>query len=195
MRLLIPAALLAIGLAVPGGTQIVQGVSQTTASGDTTTVFTIAPASGTAATDYVKGSADALNYQMAAATLATSRAQRDDVKAFARQALDHATTQQKSLMAALSNADRKIARPSTELSSARKADLELLRRAPRAGFDNLYLTQQTDRAPAIWAMQKGYSLDGTDQPLRQVATAAVPQIEQDYGNARALTPAGLDASR
>lgn len=195
MRFIISAALLILGSGGAGYAQVVQGISQTTASGDTTTVFTIAPTAGIAATDYVKLSADALNYEIAAATLATTRAQRDDVKAFAGQALAHATAQQKSLLAALSNDDRKITRPTIALSSARKADIDLLRHAPRSSFDNLYLTQQTDRAPAIWATQKGYSLDGTDLTLRQVALVGVPSIEQDYGSARSLTPAGLDASR
>ena len=129
--------------------QVVQGISQTSPSGQITTVFTITPTTGMAATDYVKQSADAFGYEAAAASLAMSRAQRDDVKAFARQVADHAATGQKTLLAALSNSDRKISRPSDALSSERKADLELLRRAPRSGFDTLYLSQHVSRAPAI----------------------------------------------
>ena len=178
------------GLAGAAQAQVVQGVSQTSPSGETTTVFTVTPTAGLSATDYVKQSADAFGYEAAAASLAMSRAQRDDVKAFARQVADHAATGQKTLLAALSNGDRKITRPSATLSGERKADLELLRRAPRSGFDTLYLSQHVSRAPGMWAIQKGYATGGTDQPLQQVASGAVPVIEQDYTAARALTPAG-----
>ncbi|WP_454883242.1 DUF4142 domain-containing protein [Sphingomonas oryzagri] len=195
MRMLISATLALTPLAAPTSAQVVQGVSQTTPEGTTTTVFTISPQTGVSGTDYVKLSADALNYKIAAAALASTKAQRDDVKALARQTLEDGSTQQKSLDAALSNADRKITRPSETLSSERKANLDLLRKAPRSGFDNLYLSQQADAAPAIWALQKGYATDGTDTSLRQVAASAVPPIEREYATVRSLMPAGLAQSR
>ena len=195
MRLIFLPALALATLPVAAQAQVVQGVSQTDAAGQTTTVFTITPTANVPAPDYVKLSADSLNYRIAAADLATSRAQRDDVKAFAVQSRDHALTEQKLLYAALTNADRKITRPSTTLSGARQADLDLLRKAPRSGFDTLYLTQQIEGAPNIWALQKGYASDGTDPALHQVALSSVPTIEQDYGTAKALVPAGVVASR
>ncbi|CAM3028630.1 DUF4142 domain-containing protein [Sphingomonas zeae] len=70
------------------------------------------------------------------------------------------------------------------LSSQRQASIDLLRKAPRASFDTLYLQQVSDTAPAMWAQNKGYAQDGTDPTLRQVATAYVPVIEHRYQGAR-----------
>lgn len=183
-------ALLALGLATAAPAQT-QYVAATSSPDGTTTIFTVTPQVRLAAADYVKLNADALNYRIAADRLAATRAQRDDVKNFARASLDAAQRQQGTLMASLSNADRKIARPSTKLSSARQASLDLLRKAPRGSFDTLYLQQVTDDAPSVWALNKGYALDGADQPLRNVAAATVPSIEAGYTAAKNLLPAGV----
>ena len=67
MRLLIPAILAATIVAAPAFAQTeIRGVSTTTADGQTTTLFAIAPQSRVAAADYVKMSADALTYRIAA---------------------------------------------------------------------------------------------------------------------------------
>lgn len=155
----------------------------------------VMPLTGVSATDYVKLAADADLYEIQSSRLALTRSKRADVKSYAREMIsDHGLTT-KSLMAALKNKDRTIAPPSTRLSSDNAAKIELLKKAPRASFDDLYLQQQAQAHQAAWALHKGYATDGTDPALKQVATAAVPAIERHLGHARQLLPAGLSAAQ
>lgn len=191
MRILFSAALAAALLGSSAYAQNVPGVTRTNAMGESTTVFTIQPQGQVSASDYVKMSADALNYRIAASTLALTKAERKDVKGFAKADLDAAKRDRSALMAALTNKDRRIARPSMTLSSERAASIELLRKSNRGSFDNLYLTQMTDAAPTMWALQKGYAMNGTDPALKQVATIVAPTIETGYTVVKGLTPAAL----
>lgn len=195
MRAFLPAILLATTIAVPATAQEITGVSTTNAAGVTTTLFSVTPQTQVAAADYTKMTADALNYRIAASTLAIRKAQRDDVKAFARNDVMSAKREQGALFAALKNKDRTIAKPSTMLSRERNASLDLLKKAPRASFDSLYLTQMADAAPAMWALQKGYADDGADPVLRQVAMISVPLTERGYRSAKGLMPASLATTR
>lgn len=190
MRNLMIAAILST-IAVPAMAQSGYSVSNAPDGTVTTTVFSVDPVSRVAAADYVKMSADALNYRIAADRLALSKAQRDDVKRYARASLAEAERQRGALMASLVNQDRKIAKPATRLSSQRQASIDLLRKAPRASFDTLYLQQVSDTAPAMWALNKGYAQDGADPILRQVATTYAPVIEQRYQGAKGLIPAAF----
>src|SRR3546814_18175972 len=70
-----------------------------------------------------------------------TRSQRIDVNDYARRIISESQTSQQTLMASLSNDQRKIARPSTRLSAERASMLKMLRNTPRSSFDNLYLTQ------------------------------------------------------
>lgn len=190
MRLPLLAVLLTT-IAVPAVAQTGYAVEKTPDGTVTTTVFSVAPQTRLAAADYVKLTADALNYQIAADRLALTKAQRDDVKGYARASLAEAERQQGALYASLSNADRKIAKPSTRLSSQRQAALDLLKKAPRSAFDTLYLQQAAEAAPTLWALNKGYATDGSDPALRQVALTSVPTIEQRYTGAKGLLPAAV----
>lgn len=151
----------------------------------------VSPMSGTSATDYVKLAADSDLYEIQSSRLALTRSKRADVKDFANQMIADHTQTSKSLKAALSNGDRKIASPSTQLSDANKAKITLLKKAPAASFDNLYLTQQADAHKMAWSLHKGYADTGTDATLKQVALTAVPVIERHLGHVKGLTPASL----
>lgn len=178
-------------LAAPAAAQTGYSVANAPDGTVTTTVFSVAPRTQLSAADYVKLSADALTYRIAADKLAVSKSQRDDVRGFARASLAEGERQQGALYASLSNADRKIAKPSTRLSSQRQASLDLLKKAPRGSFDTLYLQQATDAAPAMWALAKGYADDGTDPVLRQVAATYFPVIERRYTGAKGLMPSAF----
>lgn len=178
-------------LAMPVIAQTGYAVSSAPDGTVTTTVFNAVPQTRLSAPDYVKLSADALSYRIAADKLAVAKSQRDDVKTYARASLAEAERQQGALYAGLSNADRKIAKPSMRLSSQRQASLDLLKKAPRGSFDTLYLQQAADTAPAMWALNKGYADDGSDPVLRQVAKTYVPVIERRYTGAKGLMPAAL----
>jgi len=155
----------------------------------------VSPLTGVSATDYVKLAADADMYEIQSSRLALTRSKRDDVKNYAREMIsDHSLTT-KSLMAALKNKDRTIAAPSTRLSSENAAKIELLKKAPRASFDDLYLQQQAQAHQAAWALHKGYATDGTDPALKQIASAAVPVVERHLGHSKQLLPAGLSPAR
>ena len=98
---------------------------------------------------------------------------------------------QKALMAALRNDQRTIKAPSSSLSSDRAALVKLLQKTPRGSFDNLYLSQSAQVLQAAWAINKGYAQDGTDPALKQVAGTAVPTLEQELTNGKALLPSAL----
>lgn len=151
----------------------------------------VSPMSGVSATDYVKLAADSDMYEIQSSRLALTKSKRDDVKAFAQQMITDHTGTSKALMAALKNNDRTIARPSTQLSSANAAKLALLKKAPKATFDDMYLQQQAQAHQAAWALHKGYATDGTDPALKQVASTAVPVIERHLQHAKQMLPAGL----
>lgn len=151
----------------------------------------VSPMSGVSATDYVKLAADSDMYEIQSSRLALTKSKRDDVKAFAQQMITDHTGTTKALMAALKNNDRTIARPSTQLSSTNAAKLALLKKAPKATFDDMYLQQQAQAHQAAWALHKGYATDGTDPALKQVASTAVPVIERHLQHAKQMLPAGL----
>jgi putative membrane protein len=137
----------------------------------------VSPLTGTSATDYVKLAADSDNFEIQSGRIAAMKAHRKDVKSFGSQMIsDHSGTT-KSLMAALNNKDRKIVPPSTKLSAANEAKIDLLRKAPKNSFDQIYLTQQLEAHQNAWALHKGYATDGTDASLKQVASTAVPVVE------------------
>jgi putative membrane protein len=151
----------------------------------------VAPLTGISATDYVKMAADADLFEVQSSRLALTRSKRDDVKAYAKQMIADHTTTSRSLMAALKNNDRTIARPSTRLSAENAAKLTLLKKAPKGSFDDLYLQQQVAAHQTAWALHKGYATDGTDVALKQVAATAVPVIERHLTHAQQMVPAGL----
>lgn len=155
----------------------------------------VSPMMGVSATDYVKLAADADMYEIQSSRIALMRSKRADVKAFAKEMItDHMLTT-KSLMAALKNNDRTIAKPSTMLSTDNAAKIALLKKAPKASFDDLYLQQQAQAHQTAWSLHKGYATDGTDTALKQVASTAVPVIERHLGHAKQLLPAGLSPAR
>ena len=152
------------------------------------------PMTGTSATDYVKLAADGDTYEIQSSKLALMRSKRADVKALARQMItDHMQTS-KSLMAALSNADRKITPPSMTLSAANIAKVQLLKKAPKASFDNLYLQQQMQTHQMAWSLHKGYATDGTDPALKQVASTAVPIVEMHLQHLKSLSASSMAGS-
>ena len=151
----------------------------------------VAPIAAQSGPKFVNAASDVDLYQIKAAQLAATKAQRDDVKTYAKSVFDTAQVRHKSLLASLRNDQRTIKTPSTMLSADRAAMLKLLSKAPRGNFDNLYLQQSITVAKGGWSVNKGYALDGTDEALKQVATTATPAFEQQADQAKALLPAAL----
>ncbi|VWX47087.1 DUF4142 domain-containing protein [Novosphingobium sp. 9U] len=180
-RKAILASALALSIASPS---LAQGMLTAADAG-------VSPITGTSATDYVKLAADSDMYEIQSSKLALTRSKRDDVKSFAREMIADHTQTTKALMAALKNNDRTIARPSMKLSAENAAKIALLKKAPKASFDDLYLQQQAAAHQTAWALHKGYATDGTDVALKQVASTAVPVIERHLTHAKQMVPAGL----
>ncbi len=186
MKLIPIASALALAVALPAAAQ-----TSTTAGSMTSPAASMSPQTGLSAQDYVKLAADSDMYEIQSSRLANTKAQRKDVQDFAKQVVaDHMTTS-KALMAGLRNKDRTITRPSTKLSAEKAAMIDLLRKAPRDQFDNLYLQQQAQAHQQAWAIHKGYATDGTDPTLKQIASTAVPVIERHLTHVQQLVPAGL----
>ena len=149
------------------------------------------PMTDVSATDYVKLAADSDNFEIQSGRIAATKSKSKDVKAFAKQMVaDHSGTT-KSLMAGLNNQDRKIAQPSMKLSSANQAKVDLLRKAPKASFDQIYLKQQLEAHQSAWALQKGYADTGTDPTLKQIASTAVPVVESHLTMLMGMVPAAM----
>ena len=151
----------------------------------------VQPLTGTSGTDYVKLAADADNYEIQSSRVALMKSKRKDVKSFAKQMIADHTDTSKTLMAALRNPDRTITRPSMTLSADNASKIALLKKAPKASFDDLYIQQQLQAHQSAWALHKGYATDGTDPALKQVASTAVPIIERHLTHVKGMTTASM----
>ncbi|CAN5215044.1 DUF4142 domain-containing protein [soil metagenome] len=178
-------------LALSGSGALAQAVSPTNTGSMSSMDTGKTPIAGQNEPAFVMAASDANLYQIKAAQFAVTKAQRDDVKAFAKRVQTEAQIAQKALMAALRNDQRTIKAPSSSLSSDRAALVKLLQKTPRGSFDNLYLSQSAQVLQAAWAINKGYAQDGTDPALKQVAGTAVPTLEQELTNGKALLPSAL----
>ncbi|WP_254798685.1 DUF4142 domain-containing protein [Sphingobium sp. AS12] len=178
-------------LALSGSGALAQAVSPTNTGSMSSMDTGTTPIAGQNEPAFVMAASDANLYQIKAAQFAVTKAQRDDVKAFAKRVQTEAQIAQQALMAALRNDQRTIKAPSSSLSSDRAALVKLLQKTPRGSFDNLYLSQSAQVLQAAWAINKGYAQDGTDPALKQVAGTAVPTLEQELTNGKALLPSAL----
>jgi putative membrane protein len=170
--LITAAGCLAIAVAVPAAAQMSGDMTQTAGS--------------LSAADYVKMAADSDNFEIQSGRLAATKSHREDVKGFGKQMVADHTASTRTLMAALNNQDRKIAPPSTRLSSDKQAKLDLLRKAPRASFDQLYLQQQLESHRSALALHQGYAANGTDPALKQVATTIAPTVQQHLSSIQGM---------
>lgn len=154
----------------------------------------VLPTLGLDAPAFSAAASDDNQFQIAAGRLSLDRSQRADVKDYARHIISDSETAQKTLIASLSNDQRKIAKPTSELSAQRASMLKMLEKTPSRSFDNLYLTQSAQVQQASWAAYKGYAQDGADQSLKQVAGNGVPIIEQQLQQGNALLPSALSGN-
>lgn len=191
MKFILFAALMGTSMLATATTATAQSSTPASTGTLSTANVGVAPIRGLDAPAFSAAASDANQYQIAAGRLAVMRAQRDDVKGYARRLIADTGTAQQTLLASLNDERRRITRPAGTLSTERAAMLKLLRKAPRSAFDNLYLTQSAQVQQSAWATYKGYAEDGTDQPLKQVAGNGIPMIEQQLQQGNALLPSAL----
>lgn len=187
-----------LGVPVLAHSQIAAQISPSITTPATTGSYSstqvgVSPVRGLDGPAFSAAASDANLFQIAASRLSLTRSQRSDVQAYARRIIAEAGTSQDTLLASLNNDQRKIAKPTTRLSANRAAMLKMLRKTPRSGFDNMYLTQSAKVQQGNWAVYKGYAADGADQSLKQVAGNGVPIIEQQLTQGDALLPSALAA--
>lgn len=151
----------------------------------------VSPMPAMSATDYVKLAADSDMYEVVSSKLALTKSRNASTRNYAQTMTRDHTATTKTLMAALRNNDRTIVKPSMRLSAENAAKVTLLRRAPRADFDTLYMQQQMDSHKAAWSLHKGYALNGTDAALKQVASTAVPVVEAHFTSMKGMMPANM----
>ena len=173
-KFLIATCLTTAAFAMPAFAQDMGSVTGTMSAAD----VGAGPMVGTPPENYVAWAADGDLYEIQSSKLALSKGKSDAVKSMAREMIADHTTTTKTLVAALPNTSPKIAKPPMKLSAANAALIDQLKQAPTDGFDALYLQQQLQAHQKAWALHKGYSTDGTDPALKQVATSAVPIIEK-----------------
>ncbi len=191
---LLVASAIALALAAPAFAQSPRMDPTASASATTGTMTAdqvgVQPMTGTSTTDYVTQAAASDKFEMEAGRIAEHKAKRKDIRQFASSMVKDHGKLTGSLMGALDNAQRKIAKPSDQLPSDKQAMIDQLNNTPRgSAFDNLYLTQQLQAHQQAWALQKGYAVDGDDVALRQVASAAVPTIEDHLSMIKPLQAA------
>src|SRR3546814_14804117 len=106
-----------------------------------------APIHGLDGPAFSAAASDANGFQIAASRLSLTRSQRSDVKDYARRLISESQTSQQTLMASLSNDQRKIARTTTRLSAERASMPKMLRKTPRRSFANHYLPHSPQAPP------------------------------------------------
>ena len=176
-----------IAMATAAMFMAVPSLAQTMTAADVGT----SPMTDVSATDYVKMAADSDNFEIQSARVAQAKSKRADVKTFAKQMVTDHTNSSKSLMAGLSNQDRKITPPSMKLSADNQAKLDLLKKAPKTSFDELYLKQQLAAHQSAWSLQRGYADTGTDPTLKQIASTTVPVVESHLTMLKGMTPGAM----
>jgi len=181
----------ALGMPLVASAQAAQPM---TTSGNSSMDAGVAPIHGLDGPAFSAAASDANQYQMAASRLSLERSQRSDVKDYARDMMSKSQTSEQMLMASLSNDQRKIAKPGSRLSAERSSMLKMLRDAPSASFDNLYLTQSVKVQQGNWATYKGYAEDGSDPSLKQMAGDGAPLIAHQLQQGQALLPAALSGN-
>ena len=149
------------------------------------------PMTGTSPQDYAAWAADGDLYEIQSSKLALSKGKSAAVKAHAREMIADHTTTTKTLMAALPNTSPRVPKPPMALSADNAAMIAQLKQAPSDQFDALYLQQQMAAHQKAWALHKGFATDGSDPALRQVATSAVPIIENHLQHLKAASAGGM----
>lgn len=139
-----------------------------------TTQVGLAPLGGAATSpdtgNYAARAAAGNLFEMRAAQLALTQAQRPDVRALAGQLVAEHSGAAQSLAAALADAGLGPLDPA--LTASQQRMLDELQGAPAAAFDALYLRQQLAAHEEARRLHRAYALSGDAEPVRFVAAAS-----------------------
>jgi putative membrane protein len=139
---------------------------------------------GRAATTYVAKAGAADLFEIQASQMATNRAQRPQVRAFAQMLVtDHNRSTQMVTDAARS--DGLSPRPPM-LEPAQRTMLRQLEHARARDFDRLYMNQQIPAHQQGLALHRNYARTGEGRALREAARNIVPVVQGHLERARQL---------
>lgn len=133
---------------------------------------------------YADLAAAATLFDLQSAQLAVTRAQREDVRVYARRIIDRNPISAQTLTAAASAAG--MTPPTATLTSAQQRKLAELERAPAERFDAVYLRQQLPTQRDAVQLHEAFALAGESPQLRHAAAQEVGQAHQHYQDARRL---------
>lgn len=133
--------------------------------------------------EYVAMAAASDLYEIESSRLALERSQVGSVQQFARKMIAHHTE----TSARLADAARAAGlNPEPKLMPMQESMLAELRNTSGATFDRTYLAQQRRAHDMALALHSGFAAKGRLEPLRQVAQAAVPVVEEHIRELRTM---------
>jgi putative membrane protein len=114
-------------------------------------------------------------FEIQSSELADQRAERSDVKSFAKQMIDDHTKAGKDFKAAVQAAN--MTPPKEEPDPKQKATLTKLQGAKGKAFDQAYVGAQLDAHKEAVSLFKGYAKNGKTAPLKDFAGKTLPTLE------------------
>lgn len=123
-------------------------------------------------------------FDLQAAQIAVTRAQREDVRVYAQRIIDRNPISARTLTEAATAAG--MTAPTATLTSAQQRKLAELESAPADRFDAVYLRQQLPVQLDAVQLHEAFALAGESPQLRHAASQEVGQAHQFYQDARRL---------
>jgi putative membrane protein len=136
-----------------------------------------------ATTNYVGDAATGNMYEIEAGRIAAQKARNPRVKSFAQMMVsDHSNT-----AARMQAAVPPGVRLPSQLDAEHQAKLTQLQNTPAgAGFDRVYMQQQVAAHEEALALHRSYAQSGDVPALRELASSAVPVVDNHLRQARGL---------
>ena len=133
---------------------------------------------------YVARAAAGDLYEIQSSQIARTRAASRAVRDFAQMvAVDHTETSRQLMLGARFAGAPPV---TPALLPMQQQMLDQLRAAPAGNFDRVYLDQQVQAHQMALALHSNYAQHGDSPPLRQVAGAAAPIVQQHFDRVRQL---------
>lgn len=189
--LLIGAAAAALTLAACNkNTDTAPPAAEQAATPDANPAATVpTPANEAAAPDFVMKAGLSDIYEIAAAKLASERAQNPKVKAFAKDMIAAHTKSSEDLKAAIAASGQTSLMLPTALPSDMQDKIDDLRKKDAKDFDKAYLDDQVDAHQNALNLLQRYAEDGDLDAVKAFATAAAPVVQKHLDMATALRDA------
>ena len=149
----------------------------------------LAYAKATSAQGFVEKASVANMFEIESSKLALQKAQRKEVKSFARTMVEDHTKTGEKLKGTLSSSDSN-AKPASELDSKHKQLLDKLSNTPTENFDKEYVNIQTDAHKEAVALFSNYSKFGQDAALKDFAGDTLPALEGHLQHVQKLKVGG-----